>query len=298
MTNHSDRLAIISDCCSYNQRVKSNTLKKKGLSVSLAILVLFLLNGEIFYHEPDESPRDMTSSSDLTVVDFIQKHAFDRFSPPFAKKWLSFNKSCRFAHVSLEADGVHTRGHLWKLLKRTIQISPREIENCGKDEETLWYLHGYIEALPDQERLACKLGEFLTTFTQYPRPPERNYMWKMARKLAVALQDGSTLRLGYLANSSRPGRVDPMGIFICPDETMQESDWEVTVLTSFEPRKTQSGFECPSDVDKHVSLQVDFDQDGGLPPKLIAREWIHGLWFCEEEPKSVVFSLPRILSEL
>lgn len=314
VTNHSDRLAIIANCCSYNRRINSTMLKKEGLSVSLAILVLFLLNGEIFHYEP-EIPWNM-ASSDFKIVDFIQNHAFDRFSPPFAEKWLTFNKRCRFADVSLEADGVHTLGHLWKVWRRAIRISPQEIKNWGTVEETLWGLHGYIEALPSQERLACKMKEFLMMFTQSPESPgspwspaspessespaspEHKYMWDMAVKLANALQDGSTLRLGYLANSSRPGRVEPMGIFICPDETMPKRPGSVYVFTSWKKRKTSDESAYPSDVDKHVSLRVKVEHDGGLPPKLFAGEWIHGLWFCEEEPKSVVFPLPRILSEL
>lgn len=71
--NHPDRLAIIAKCCSYNIHLNSNKLQKGGLSVSLAILVLLFLNGELFDNVLEERRRDtMTpAASNLTVVEFI-----------------------------------------------------------------------------------------------------------------------------------------------------------------------------------------------------------------------------------
>lgn len=300
VTNHPDRLAIIANCCSYNIRLDSNKLQKRGASISLAILVLFLLNGEIFRNDLDETRRDTLSSesSNLTVIQFIQKYAFDKFSPPFLEYGLTFNKSCRFVEVNLEAGGVHTTGHLWKLCNKAIEIPCRELKNLDM-VDTLRVLREYIERLPHKYKyeIACKLRGILTHL-KAPESPAEGYMRKMAAKVADALHDGRKLMLGYLCDSLRnPDWSPPTGIFICPDEGM-ESDGSEFVFTSFRPgTKTSDGPAYTGDVDKHVSLQVGIRDEEGPPPKLFARAWIHGLWFWTEPAQPVVFPLPSILNE-
>lgn len=298
VTNHPDRLHIIANCCSYNKHLNSNKLQNKGSSISLAILVLFLLNGEVFHSNLDEKRRNTmaSESSNLTVVEFIRRYAFDRFSPPFPGYELTFNKSCRFVDVSLEADGVHTKGHLWKLCDKAIGIPRRELKNLDTIK-TLWALQQYIEGLPLKDEIACRLREFLMDFKE-PESLAEEYMQTMAETVADALQHGRSLILAYLCNSLRnPRWSPPMGIFICPDEAMDSNG--SFVFTSFRAsKKTSDGPAYNGDVDKHVSLQVDVGRDQGLPPKLFARAWMHGLCFLTEEMQSVVFPLPRILNEL
>lgn len=299
VTNHPDRLPIIANCCSYNVRLDSKMLQKRGISASLAILVMFLLNGEVFHNVPDERRPDTVASesSDLTFVKFIQKYAFNKFNPPFPKNELTFNKSCRFVDVSLEADGVHTSGHLWKLCEKAISIPRRQLQ--GLDTvESLWVLHEYIEGLPGKDEISCMLREFLINWKE-PESPAEEYMRDMAEKVADALHDGRKLLLGHLCNPSRnTGSSSPTGIFICPDEA-SESHGSAFVFTSFRPsRKTSDGPSYTSDVDKHVSLQVGVNHDEGAAPKLFARAWMHGLWFWTKSPEPVIFPLPSILNEL
>lgn len=295
VTNHPDRLPIIANCLSYNLRLDSNKLDKKSYSFSLATLVMFLLNGEIFC----ETSRDKVSPSDLTVVQFIQRYAFEEFSPPFQKNELTFNKGCRFVNPRIAGDGVHTRGHLWKLCSRVIQLSHKQSKKWDT-VDTLWRLQKYIETheytdgLPRRYQLADRLKDLL--LLDELQTPAEMYMWTMAETLADALKSGRTLRLGYLCNSSKPGRSPPTALFICPDEA-GDSQSPSFVFTSFRPRKTSDGSGFTSDVDKHVSLQVGVKNEG-LPPRLSARAWMHGLWFVEEASRPVVFPLPPILSEL
>ncbi|KAF4419032.1 hypothetical protein CFRS1_v015349 [Colletotrichum fructicola] len=100
-------LRKVANCCAYNIRLDGGVLKNKGYSADLAVLTLFLLNGEIFQYEPEEL-RDAMPASGMTVVDFIKRYAFADFSPPGSKYKLTFNKSCRLVDVRLEAGGVHT----------------------------------------------------------------------------------------------------------------------------------------------------------------------------------------------
>lgn len=310
VTNHPDRLPIIANCLSYNLRFDSNKLDKKRYSVSLATLVVFLLNGEIFC----ETSQDTVSPSDLTVVQFIQRYAFEKFSPPFQKNQLTFNKSCRFDVTHLASDGVHTSGHLWQLWKRPIAISRGQSKKWNTVKKTLWGLQKHIEkykfneGLLRQDQLAYKLRKLRRLMEpqtpakkllrlREPQTPAKKYMWKMAKMLADALQSGNTLRLGYLCDlSENPDWSPPMAVFICPDEARGRHG-ETFVFTSW-ARKTSDGPGYVSDVDKHVSLQVDVKRNGELPPRLSARAWMHGLWFWTEDPQDVVFPLPPILSEL
>lgn len=295
VTNHPDRLPISANCCSYNIRLDSDKLDKKRHSLSVAILALFLLNGEIF----SEVPGDTTSPPDLTVVESIQRYGFEGFNPPpFENRLLSFNKKCRFVDPQIAGDGVHTCGHLWQLCRRTIRISSKQAKEWRTVEETLWGLQKYMEryeykkGLLNEYQIACRLKELRK---QSPQIPAHKYMWKMAKTLADALKSGSTLRLGFLCNSlENPDWSPPMAVFICAKEDMDRHG--PFVFTSFRPKNTSEG---PGyhDVDKHVSLQVGVRDSGELPPQLSARAWMHGLWFWTEAPQPVVFPLPRILKK-
>lgn len=311
VTKHLDRLSIIANCCSYNYRLNSDKLENKRYSVSLATLVLFLLNGEIFW----ETSWDTTSPTDLTIVQFIQRYAFEGFSPPPCENYeLTFNKRCRFVEPRLESDGVHTYGHLWQLWKRTIDISREEAKQWRSDEETLWGLQKYIERQfkKDSEQIAHSLEGLREKLRRERLRRERlrrdglrekslltpadRYMYKMAETVADALKSGSTLRLGFLCNSRKPGRSPPTAVFICPKEAM-DPHGPSFVFTSFRAKKTSDG-PGYNDVDKHVSLQVGVRNSVELPPKLSARAWMHGLWFCTEASQPVVFRLPRVLRKL
>lgn len=295
VTNHPDRLDISANCCSYNIRLDRDVLDRERHSVSVAILVLFLLNGEIFC----ETSPTTKSPFDLTVVEFINRYAFKKFSPPFQPYELTFNKSCRFVEPSLAGDGVHTCGHLWQLCRRTIKISCEQAKKWHTPEATLWGLQKYMEkyeykkGLLNEHQIAYRLKELRK---QSPQFPSHEYMWKMVKTLADALKRGSTLRLGFLCNSRKPGRSPPTAVFVCPNEAMDRHGPSF-VFTSFRVKKTSDG-PGYNDVDKHVSLQVDVRNTGELPPRLSARAWMHGLWFWTEAAQPVMFPLPRILREL
>ncbi|RWA13462.1 hypothetical protein EKO27_g1632 [Xylaria grammica] len=107
-----DRLPIIANCCQYPVRLNHIELAKRGHSVSLAILALFLLNGDILYNGEGGGSR---VSGAHNITSFLNVQAFNQYSPPQSAYGLTYNKSCRFIDVELTRHGIRTQGHLWKL---------------------------------------------------------------------------------------------------------------------------------------------------------------------------------------
>lgn len=259
VTEFSDRLPIISNCCSYNVRLSMDKLKR-GSSISLATLALFLLNGDILYCDPNEKRRHTRSASCLTITELIQRYAFNQFSPPESEYMnpLTFNKGCRFVDVELGNDGVHTHGHLWQLWERAIEISDWQLKKWKTVKQTLWGFYHSIKVRPHQAAIASQLKDFLNRTNgadwKMANSADDRYRCILAKTLADSIKRKKTLKLGYIPNLEFS---DPMAIFICPDEVTRENDGPVFAFTSFKAMETSDGPEYDSDVHKHVSLQVD-----------------------------------------
>lgn len=312
-----DCLAIIANCCQYSVRLNSLELKNRGCSLSVSILALLLLNGEILRNAPNEEPGDgLLALRNLTLTDFLQTLAFDKFSPPDEEFGLTFNKGCRFFDVTLSLDGLQTHGHLW-CLHRVIEakyLIPRLPRNRST-KNVLRNLVRYIRRL-GESKLASALDKFLhskqrsrSNVTRYQ--PSR-YMWTMAKELASAVFEGKALQLGSLWNSSGV-RPPSQGIFICHDEGDESEgdesegddsegdegdDSERYAFTAFRPRSSgSSGYS--NDLDRHVSLEVDIGAHSDVRPRLYVRRWIHGLSLVQGSPQmDVTFPWPRVLTDL
>ncbi|KAI8951732.1 hypothetical protein F4801DRAFT_544153 [Xylaria longipes] len=106
-----DRLAIVGNCCSYSVRMDIERLRQDDHSLSLSMLAMCLLNGEIL----DNRPSGGHTASNLTVSRFLKVQSFDKMSSPLEQRSLTFNKGSRFTDVKLHESGILTKGHLWKL---------------------------------------------------------------------------------------------------------------------------------------------------------------------------------------
>jgi hypothetical protein len=82
-----DRLAITANCCQYSTRLDTRGLRQKEQSISLSMLDLWLLNGEIFCNK-----RVAGLLSQITVLEFLASHSFKDFYAPMNRYSLSFNK--------------------------------------------------------------------------------------------------------------------------------------------------------------------------------------------------------------
>ncbi|KAK1705734.1 hypothetical protein BDP67DRAFT_494626 [Colletotrichum lupini] len=117
-----DRLAIVANCCHCSIRLDDAILRQGSNSMSLSMLALYLLNGEIMEDTCEEKEEDRTwvRCRKQTVSDFVTDQSFDGFCPPLLRRPLVFNNGCRFIDARLTHEGLETAGHLWKL-DRVIQ---------------------------------------------------------------------------------------------------------------------------------------------------------------------------------
>ncbi|KAF8858962.1 hypothetical protein BDZ45DRAFT_621564 [Acephala macrosclerotiorum] len=132
ITNHSDVLDIAANCCSYSTRLDIEALKKAKCSLSLSILALYLLNGEVVYN--DQTSNKTTPAGH--IYEFLLKKSLQTFNLPDIKYELNFIKSCRLPDVRLSREGIETTGQLWTLGKviDTRKFSrelPRECDGRG-----------------------------------------------------------------------------------------------------------------------------------------------------------------------
>ncbi|KAF4813634.1 hypothetical protein CGCSCA5_v008239 [Colletotrichum siamense] len=295
-TEPANRLAIVANCCGYDVRLESNVVDVQTHDAGLAMLVMFVLNGEILQNSSDGRSLDVNSCSGLTAVEFLQKHAFQSFNPPAENYQMTFNKGCRFVDVSLEPDGVHTSGRLWKLRQVEIKF-PRFKSKRWNDTVALRRLRDRIRKGPRcQDKLADRLDRHLKQTRKPPTNAAADHMACMTTALASAIRKGKSLRLGYRPNTSKPFS-PPMGIFICPDGPDQDGRPEY-VFTSFKEKADSGPSAYTNDVDKYVSLQVGVESNETGPSRLFAKAWINGLYFATEMAEEVVFPLPGVLGQL
>ncbi|KAI0441014.1 heterokaryon incompatibility protein-domain-containing protein [Xylaria telfairii] len=296
-----DRLPIIANCCQYSVRLDDTELMKRGHSVSLAILALFLLNGEIPYNGRHHRTY---ASNTPNITNFLNEHAFRQFSPPQSAFGLTYNKCCRFIDTELTGEGVETRGHLWKL-GRVIHASelfeshPDAHDNLfpGLNErQILSLLANRIGKLKYR-----KLSEDIRTCVKNydsnkPKSFAKAYQGHMAEELATAIGKGRSIQLAGLWNPSDD--YSPYcGIFICnnsePNETLEY------VFTASQEKAAGDDKSHPNDIDRHVSMEVDCDVNTGGLPFLRTRRWIHGLCFFYRCPRiNVVFPWPTSVTKI
>ncbi|KAI0600776.1 heterokaryon incompatibility protein-domain-containing protein [Biscogniauxia sp. FL1348] len=292
----SDRLAIAANCCGYTTRLETPALNKNRKSLSLSMLALYLLNGEII----DNDPKRCRGTLKDNIYTYLSKQSLRSFESPISKE-LTFIKSCRFIDPILTIEGTQTEGHLWKLGKvirrrpmkreKFRRLSPLDILATELNFPTYGASH---------EDLAVRLLE-LTRRTppssadgRYQRPWE----WRdwMAAEVQNALLDGCSIRLACCVRPNYgPEEHSPYrAIFVSTDD--EDDDWADDdpsspryVFTSTRPAKKGP----TSDIHKHVSLEVDVewpkpaskgdDAHGhghGLP-KLYIKRWRNGLCFSE-----------------
>ncbi|KAE8330312.1 hypothetical protein BDV39DRAFT_213079 [Aspergillus sergii] len=306
MRDESDRLAVIANCLGYFTRFDTQKLERKGCSLSISMLALFLLNGEILMNGPDNSQSALRSN----IFHYLRSQSLRTFQTPDINQKLTFIKSCRFADVELSEEGVLTSGHLWRLGKivedaRSTRPPPRGHDyqlnryqrmrlgqlarhlgsgDCGSCYD---YIASAIDEYLDQDE---RWGNKDITFSKF-------YKDLMAQEVVKAMMDdprSPRLRLGALISQEDRTGTDPYsGVFIREAGHRWEQD-KTYVFTAVCPaEKTVDGIE------KHVSLEVELL--GSLksrgPKRLVIKKWINGLFFFDRDSPitEVVFPWPESL---
>ncbi|KAL6910134.1 hypothetical protein GGI43DRAFT_389416 [Trichoderma evansii] len=335
-----DRLAIIANCCQYPVRLDYESLSKQGCSLSLSVLAMCLLNGEIL----DNSNNRSESVASLKMPGFLEKMLFQAFSAPEDDtKPLTFNKGCRLTDVKLTADGILTKGHMWKLC--------RIIDTSTFGRKMPWIANSSGRLKLNQRKRLLQLALCLNKLKQFPLAQRIDqyladdassdagddyasftemYFHHMAAELAAAIKARRKLRLGSVWDPT--GATEPYrAVFVwsdtdededededeCEDEDMDEDEDEsgyeyededeeedevrlppAYVFTSAWSRNEGSGTHDTNDIDRQVSLEVDFEEppNGGGVPHFRVRKWLLGMCFFEGCSRTeVVFPWPRAL---
>ncbi|EON65863.1 hypothetical protein W97_05105 [Coniosporium apollinis CBS 100218] len=303
---HSDRLAIAANCCNYSIRLDTRVLKTEGCSLSMAMLALYLFNGEIIMNNDDDN--DGSSSAPLAdnISDFLKKQSLNTFQPA-VDEGLTYIKSCRFIDVQLVKEGVQTAGHLWKLGKAisidlAFSLPFEEDSPNGLTEFQRCCLKQLVAELASggQGRQYTALAEDLDNYLKEDvrlsdeHKPSFSKRFKdcMAGELVEAIRSkGKILRLACLVNQLPTEEYSPYsGIFACD---IGEDGTAGYVFTASRPAGGDFG-----DIDKHVSLKVDLRSSTkeGFP-RLFTKRWVNGLYFFEgRRRRKVVFPWPASLT--
>jgi hypothetical protein len=306
ITSIRDVLAIASNSCGYSQRLDPGELEHTGQSLSLALLTLYLLNGEIL------CPRAASMSSVCSnIFDFLKDTTMS-VCPPLGseERGSTFTKHCRFPDVTLSREGIETRGIIWRLGKTIdredlgwypVPEWPRDpSKNYLGDHEhrDLWRIYGYVDGYGHTE-----LAEYLADFLRNIAPCGYNedwswkhFMYMMARSVARAINNGGRLRLGSIWRGG--GYSAYSAIFIEGAHTQGGSWGDSFAFTSWacaeEQRQADDGiFSCAP---RYVSLKIG-KPEFYEPPKIRPEYWLNGLCFFErsDAENPVVVAWPRCL---
>ncbi|KAF4453785.1 hypothetical protein F53441_3611 [Fusarium austroafricanum] len=264
-----DRLAIIANCCQYTKRVNSDKLHHSNASLSLSLLALCLMNGEILSNHP-EGEIDVESARAMPITEFLKKHFFYGLEAPWPEAKLTFNKSCRFSNIVLSEEGVKTKGYLWQLDDLISTMDFHEIQRYRKPYKRP--LQWLAKRLYRKHRfLSKKLYKILKLYEASTAAEE--WQLSMANKVEEAIEEGKDLRTAILpgtgplgvaifvlqpeengSDSSERGESSEEGSEMSLD---QEDGEERYVFTSFQAAKFHRQSFDLNDLNKHVSLEVD-----------------------------------------
>jgi hypothetical protein len=205
LLNPWDRLPITGNCCRYSVRLDIEALSGKGHSVSISMLALCLLNGEILNNNDRDGDETILGEN---IYGFLKQKAFGRFDPPVLQE-LSFIKGCRFLNVRLAADGIVTSGHLWKLgaiLYRAefsdhLPFEPDAPNGLDRHVRRRLRQLSQVTKARSYAFLADKLDAFLRNDSKRAKQGlfSKQYQDLMAEQVVAAIDEGKPLRLGVLA---------------------------------------------------------------------------------------------------
>ncbi|KAI1447668.1 hypothetical protein F5Y02DRAFT_378088 [Annulohypoxylon stygium] len=306
----SDRLAIMANCCGYGTRLDTNSLNSDKSSLSLSILALYLLNGEIIENDPNKSDQ---GTLDDNIHEYLSKQSLNSFQPPVDER-LTFIKNCRFIDPRLTLEGTETTGHLWKLgqvirrrpmkLEKYVTLPP--LERFATDLEYRAYGKSYSE-------MAVGLLSWLRgpASPYRSKKPSRRWQWHilMTDYIEEALLEGKTLRLGRLVHPRYGTDKTPCTAVFVGDgkDDWEDETVETYAFTSLRPVKHMSMV----GIERHVSLEVEVkwpkEDASEVPssplPKLYTKRWLNGLCldeldiFADPPTRPVLFPWPRTLTE-
>jgi hypothetical protein len=291
----SDIIAIAANSCDYSERLSTKKLQEEEESLSLAILTMYILNGEILRHDPTAGEHSVGN-----ICEFLKHNTLD-IEPPLEEKGLTFIKHCRFPIVALSRAGIETKGIIWKLGKKidTSRFSwaLREGTNGRRLEHKALRL--LVNRLLDGDDKTYKaLADRLTNFLKKTAPEGyvEDWTWKhimhmMAINVARAIQGGKQLQLGSVYCDRE---YSPYTAIFVKDETDRRGN-ECFAFTSWDcAREVTKGNSLESSCSKYASLEVDYHHSIIEQPRVVPQRWINGLcFFSNTDAKMVTVPWPK-----
>ncbi|KAI8633659.1 hypothetical protein F5Y19DRAFT_247646 [Xylariaceae sp. FL1651] len=309
ITKPYDILAIAANCCRYLTRLNPQDLNLVKASLSIAILTLFVLNGEILrYDIPQDAILSQTVFGCLSTAKLV-------IQPPMPAGELIFIKMCRLPAVSMQSEGLMIRGVLSRLdkkIKVKVPISDRELywktnditvtNSLNKAERRL--LMALIACLKTMKEggsaLHTKLKQFLDEQAAEEAAGRSAQYWSlshlsvmMAKAICRAIAEGRVL---WLSRLHVPRKWTPwLGIFI-PDDPFDVSG---VISFAFTARETANevrdrGATLLRKNAWVTSLEVRFDPGR---EQIVPRRWMNGLHFFnnKEHLRNLVMPWPKWL---
>ena len=311
ITVPSDILAITANCCRYLTRLDSHVLNDINESLSIAVLTLFVINGEILRHDVQREAILKQTIFECLCTAKIRVH------PPVPAGELIFIKMCRFPTVTMSASGLMVRGVLSRLDKKIkVKVSPpdqdlywkandvTQINTLNEAEKRL--LKALANHLHDLQRthgqggdaLHTKVKEFLNQYEAKKAAGRTPQHWSlqhiqvmMAKAVCRAIAEGREL---WLSRLHAPRKWTPwLGIFV-PDDP-----FDVSGAVSFAFTAGETNHELKDRGAKLArknawvnSLEVSFDP---ATDQVIPKKWMNGLQFFnnKEHPRNLVIPWPQ-----
>lgn len=286
----SDRLAVIANCCGYPIRLNTKIQKEESASLSLAMLAIYLLNGEILRNGVNDT------LADSTIADFLNNHALRNIQLPDIAQRLTFLKQCRLKNVVLTEAGIKTPGHLWRLGKIVRWIRPH-----GRSKKRIPDLEDLARHLEDG-RLGRRYTDMAINIREYIEEVKDRasndstfagmYKDLMGKEVIEAMKRPNSLRLASIVSLEEPSRYSPYcGIFV----SQEDRPW--TENESYAFTSMAAGNTTCDGVERHVSLEVQMlSPTTNGAPQLVVKRWINGLIFYswKENPEhNVIFPWPK-----
>ena len=242
----------------YDSRLDKNSLVKEKKSLSLSLLTLLLLNGEIIRTILDLD-EDGNDPLDVDIATFVKHVSLQENAPYNSARQLSFFKKCRIPLIQFRHGCMQTWGHLWEL-QHEHRVHTRSLPlNCrlhrrDAAENELWKAEGLMALALELRRkhpcLASKLLKYIDNRRSGAISVASEYMDRMVSNLARTIDQGHVLRIGYLKGGGAGA------IFIPHRSDIFQS---MHVFTAWRPGNSDI-----TNLDNFVSLKVDFNDEGAL----------------------------------
>jgi Heterokaryon incompatibility protein (HET) len=296
MSDAWDVLPIAANCCDYPIRLSVQALRRHPHSLSLSILVMFLLNGEILMNNKDD-----TQSLSGNIFHYMKQQLIARFDLPVRRKELTFLKHCRLVDVRLCPEGIETTGYLWQLRKKIYPrqfVSPLRPDHKESTYGLKRYHRAHLRLLAAEIRrenpdLANDIYEYLDedAHASANQNARKRFMDVMAKEVVQAIRNGDTLWLGSIMGQKHCHAIFVAGS-LSPPEPMY-------VFTAWEAGRHSSSIFSHRCLHKHVSLQVQCDKGTSqISPCLRTKAWVNGLcFFHHSSQRRVIFPWPASLCQ-